>query len=340
VTLVGPSTHHYYSGMGPGLLSGIYRPAEVRFHVQKMAEDRGASFVCDAVEKVIPDSRDLILKSGENIRYDAVSFNTGSYIPRAKIPEKAAGIFPVKPIENLLKAQQAIVDRLPDKRLKLLVVGGGAAGAEISANLWRLVHDHEGSAQITLLAGSQFLASFPEKMRRLTKASLRGRHIDIVEGSFAEQVDAGRVVLKDGRQYEADFIFLTWGIKPSPLFKNSGLATGPDGGLLVNRFLQHVEYPQIFGGGDCIHFQVRPLDKVGVYAVRQNPILFHNLQAALNGGEMKAFVPGGAYLLIFNFGNGKGILWKKKIIWQGRLSFLLKDYIDRRFMKRFQVSGE
>jgi NADH dehydrogenase FAD-containing subunit len=26
VTLVGPSPYHYYSGMGPGMLSGIYPP--------------------------------------------------------------------------------------------------------------------------------------------------------------------------------------------------------------------------------------------------------------------------------------------------------------------------
>jgi NADH dehydrogenase FAD-containing subunit len=42
-----------------------------------------------------------------------------------------------------------------------------------------------------------------------------------------------------------------------------------------------VAYPEIFGGGDCISFEKKPLDKVGVYAVRQNPILYTNLLAAL-----------------------------------------------------------
>jgi hypothetical protein len=31
---------------------------------------------------------------------------------------------------------------------------------------------------------------------------------------------------------------------------------------------------------------------------------------------------------------------EKNWIWDGRLSFILKDYIDRKFMKQFQVSGE
>jgi NADH dehydrogenase FAD-containing subunit len=34
VTLISPSRYHYYSGMGPGMLSGIYRPQEVRFNIR------------------------------------------------------------------------------------------------------------------------------------------------------------------------------------------------------------------------------------------------------------------------------------------------------------------
>jgi NADH dehydrogenase FAD-containing subunit len=101
-----------------------------------------------------------------------------------------------------------------------------------------------------------------------------------------------------------------------------------------------VAYPDIFGGGDCISLEERSLAKVGVYAVRQNPILFHNLLAALEGGKMAVFKPQKDFLLIFNMGNGQGIFWKKNWVWENRFAFLLKDYIDRRFMRTFQVSGE
>jgi NADH dehydrogenase FAD-containing subunit len=340
VTLISLSTYHYYSGMGPGLLSRIYRPDQVRFHIKKMVEDRGASFVQDEVVKIDPESRDLFLKSGDKISFNVVSFNTGSYVPREGISESETNIFPVKPIENLLRAQRAILDLVPDKKLRLVVTGGGAAGAEISGNLWRLVQDSGGSARITLLAGRKFLSDFPEKMRRLTKSSLSRRNIEIIEGDRAKHFEKGRVILESGQEITADFIFLTWGIQPSRLFNNSGLPTGADGGLPVNAYLQNVTYPEIFGGGDCISFQEKSLDKVGVYAVRQNPILYHNLLAALSNKELKSFDPGGDYLLIFNLGDGRGIFWKKKMIWTGRLSFYLKDRIDRRFMKRFQVSGE
>jgi hypothetical protein len=45
-------------------------------------------------------------------------------------------------------------------------------------------------------------------------------------------------------------------------------------------------------------------------------------------------------MLIFNMGDGRGILRKKNFVYEGRLAFFLKDYIDRKFMRKFQVAGE
>jgi NADH dehydrogenase FAD-containing subunit len=105
----------------------------------------------------------------------------------------------------------------------------------------------------------------------------------------------------------------------------------------VNAYLQCIAYPDIFGGGDCIYFEPRPLDKVGVYAVRENPVLYANLMAALEGKPLQPFDPGGDYLLIFNLGGGKGVLKKKWLVLGGKPAFFIKDAIDRKFMKRFQA---
>jgi len=39
-TLISPSPYHFYSGMGPGLLSRTYRPQQARFHIAKMVRGR------------------------------------------------------------------------------------------------------------------------------------------------------------------------------------------------------------------------------------------------------------------------------------------------------------
>jgi hypothetical protein len=49
------------------------------------------------------------------------------------------------------------------------------------------------------------------------------------------------------------------------------------------------------------------------------------------------FDPGPEYLLIFNLGGGLGVLKKKQLIFGGRLAFIIKDYIDVKFMKKFQA---
>ena len=341
VTLVGPAVHHYYSGMGPGMLAGTYRPQEIRFNIQKMAQAGGARFLQGTVTKIIPTEKRLIIAPGKEISYDVVSFNTGSGVPLADLAIAGeAKIFTVKPIEQLLQAQQHIKERLKKKTHHIVIVGGGPAGLEITANLWRLAANLGGKARFSLVAGRRLMGDFPEKVRSLALKSFTGREIEVIEGTYLQEIQTSVALLKDGRMLPFDMIFLALGVQPSVLFKNSGLPTGPDGGLLVNEFLQSVAFPEIFGGGDCIYFQPQPLDKVGVYAVRENPILFHNLQAALEGRTRRRFKPGGAYLLLFNMGDDRAIFVKKQFVFEGRLAFWLKDYIDRRFMKKFQISGE
>ena len=339
VTLIGPSQYHYYSGMGPGVLSGIYAPQEVRFHVKKMAEDRGGSFVLGSVVRIDAESRILFLSSGEEVKYDAVSFNVGSYVP-ADSPNEMENVLTVKPIENLLRARQMILDLVSKGKPRIIVVGGGPSGLEIAGNIWRLLHDSGSTGQITLFAREKLLSRFPEKARHLAIESLVAREIEVFESTTVSSFDRGCAHLEDGREYPYDLALVAWGIRPSDLFRRSGLPTGEDGGLLVNEYLQSVGHTEIFGGGDCISFQGHPLDRVGVHAVRQNPILYHNLQAALEGKKLQSFKPNDIYLLLFNLGNGKAIYWRNTQVWSGRLLFAFKNYLDKRFMRTFQVSGE
>ena len=341
VTVISLSRYHYYSGMGPGLLAGTYRSQETRFHIKKMVEERGGYFVQGAVIRVDPGGRTLFLDSGEQIKYDAVSFNTGSSVPVERVAiDRGANVFTVKPIENLVKAQGLILDLIKTGDPRILVAGGGPAGVEIAGNVWRLVQDNGARPRITLLAGTKLLSGFPRRVPQLVRGSFKTRGIEVVEGSRVGRVEAGRAVLEDNREFAHDVVFLALGVRPSGLFRDSGLPTGEDGGLLVNTYLQSTAHPEIFGGGDCISLQGRPLAKVGVFAVRENPILYHNLMAVLEGGQLKAFDPGGIYLLIYNLGDGKGIFQRRNWVFDGGVAFRLKDHIDRKFMRRFQVSGE
>ncbi len=337
VTVVQPDEYHYYSGMGPGMLSKIYAPEEIRFATRRTVEKQGAGFVRAKATAILPQKKRVRLDNGQDLEYDVLSCNVGSAVPAVKGQGKSL-CFPVKPIASLLQVQKKTLQLLSQGQVRLGVIGGGPAALEVAGNLQRLVQDAGGKkAQVTLFAGRKFLANLKEPIRKLARKNFVRRGIEIVEPGYVGQLGPDTIELENGENYESDLTLLAVGVMPSPLFVDSGLRTGPDGGLLVNEYLQHPDYPEIFGGGDCIFFKNQPLDKVGVYAVRQNPILYHNLQASLNRNELKSFHPGGDYLLIYNLGDGTGIFSKGSLTFGGRPAFWIKDWIDRRFMKRFQV---
>jgi NADH dehydrogenase FAD-containing subunit len=341
VSLVSPAAYHYYSGMGPGMLGGTYSPGEIRFNVKSMTESAGGEFVSGSVTHIDAPRRVLHLDSGSELPFDVVSLNTGSSVALQSVTVKSQeNVFAVKPIINLLQARRRLVELARKATIRILVVGGGPAGLEIAGNTWKLSQDQGASAEITLVAGKELMANFPAQVRGLALKSLAARGIEVIEGAHLSTLEDGAAVLHDGRRLPYDVALLALGVKPASLFTDSGLATGKDGGMLVNEYLHAIDYPYIFGGGDCISFQNRPLDKVGVYAVRQNPILYHNLLGALEGRPLRPFQPQSDYLLIFNLGDGKGIFWKKNWVLNGRLAFILKNYIDRKFMRKFQISGE
>jgi NADH dehydrogenase FAD-containing subunit len=206
VTLISLYPYHYYSGMGPGLLSGIYKQEEVRFHVQKMVEDRGGTFVQGTVARVDPKRRVLFLNSGEEVRYDVVSFNVGSHVLADSAPVSDPNIYAAKPVQNLFKARRAILESGNMGELRLLVIGGGPSALEISGNLWKLVHDNGIAAKVTLLAGRKLLSRFPEKLRRLAMRSFKERGIEVTEGERVGRIVSGNAFLEDGRDYPFDFL--------------------------------------------------------------------------------------------------------------------------------------
>ena len=340
VTVVAPAPHHYYSGMGPGMLGGDYTPEEIRFNTQEMVQSRGARFLLGRAVKIDAPKRQVHLENGETLAYDVLSVNVGSVVEGDMTMAQGATLYPVKPIASLVRLKDAIRSRCEGETLRIAIAGGGPSSAEVAGNIRQLVSDHGGlSPLITIYSRGEFFGHFPEKIRAGVMGHLQTRGIQMVENDTVIQVEKESVRLASGRHAPADLVVLATGVHPSPLFADSQLPMGPDGGLSVNRYLQCSNHPEIFGGGDCIHFEEQPLKKVGVYAVRQNKILRDNLLARLEAKPLTPFSPGGSYLLIFNLGGHMGYLHKNGLTLKGRLAFHIKDYIDRHFMRTYQQPG-
>jgi NADH dehydrogenase FAD-containing subunit len=337
VTVVGPSEYHYYSGMGPGMLSGFYSAEDIRFATRHLVEKQGGAFVRDKAVRVDPEKNKVYLTSNATIEYDVVSFNAGSYVPQPQMTQNIENVYSVKPIETLLEVKGRLLEMTFQKKITIAVVGGGASAAEMAGNIWSLLQNQKYRPEIVVFGGHSFMSPFKGTVQDKARKILEDRRISIIEEGHVLALEPEKIIMASGTEHKADFVLLATGVKPSKIFADSDLPVGADNGLLVNAYLQSTEYKNMFGGGDCIYFQDNPLDKVGVYAVRQNPVLYHNLVASLEGGTSQSFDPGPDYLLIFNMGGGQGVFKKRMLKFHGKLAFWIKDYIDRTFMKKFQA---
>ena len=335
VTLVNPSPHLYYSGMATGVVSGVYAPEEDRIDVRRLVE-RGGSFVEGRIRRVRAEDRTLVLEDGRTVPYDAASFCLGS-TTALREAARYDDVLPVKPVENAAEINRLLRDWSGEGPMKLLVVGGGAAGCEVAANALALLERLGKRGEVTVAeGGSTLLEASPERARRSIGAYLERRGARVLMETEIVSFDPGRARTSDGRSLAYDLAVLAVGIDANGgVFRDSGLPVGPCGGLWVDRALRSVADARLFGGGDAVSFRGVGLPKLGVFAIRQGPVLCHNLQAVLRGEPLKEYVPQKRFLYVLNLGDGTGLAVYDRLVWRGRLAWRLKSRVDRGFMAEY-----
>ncbi|MBA2431176.1 MAG: FAD-dependent oxidoreductase [Chthoniobacterales bacterium] len=337
VTLIAPG-QFWYSGMGPGMVSRTYEPADDTVDVEALITRNGGTFLRDEVVRIDPAARQLHLRSGATVGYDALSLNVGSEVPMERIEGAAEFGLPVKPIKNLFDFREAMAAGGAARLRRIIVAGGGAAGAEVAANLWHLLAAHEPPDITVLHAGERLVEEATPKAAELVSRYLTSLGVKLLCGARAKTARPHELQLEDGRCLPFDHLLVAIGVRAPALLRESGLPCADDGSLRVNEHLQCTAHPEIFGAGDCVCFRERCLPRIGVYAVRQAPVLHGNLLAFLRGESLQVFKPQKRYLLILNLGDGTGLLTRGGFAARGRWAFWLKDWLDRRFVGRFQVT--
>ena len=335
ITLVTDNRYQTYSGMAPGILSGSNLPEELRFDLPALAQQGGGACVVERAVSLEPKRRLLFLASGPPLPYDLISFNIGSTlsVPESPLPDT---VTPVKPFANLLLFQERVKNLLAKGIPRLVIIGGGAAGVELAGNLERLVRHEGGRGYVTVVTGGRILERFPHGAGELARQSLEARNIQVMEGRRVVRAVDGGALLDNGELLPFQEALLATGIAPPPLFRSSALPVAEDGSLLVTDTLQCGEYPEILGGGDCISLTGRRLERVGLHAVREAPVIYANLTALLTGKRLIRFTPQSRYLQLLNLGDGTALFIRGNMVYRGKSALFLTEYLDSSFMRRYQ----
>ena len=335
LTLLTPRRTALYSGMLPGVVAGLYAPEAAEIDAAGLARAAGAEVVVGTATGLDLTRRRVFQGDAPPLAYDLLSLDIGS----GRNDGGISGVLPVKPIGGLLAGLAAMQARLAaGGQGRVAVVGGGAAGVELSLALARCL---PWSSSLTLLtAAADILPGFPPAARRCLRASLAGRGVGLLTDARVVANGPGGLQLADGRSVAADAVLWATAASPPGWLAGSGLALDADGFVRVDDTLRATGREDVFAAGDVSVFDSRPLPRSGVYAVRAAPLLAANLRAAATGRRLRQWRPQRHNLYILSTSDGSAVAVRGGLTLAGGWAWRLKDRLDRRFVARLNTIAQ
>ncbi len=339
LTLIDPGAF-WYSGLATGMLAGQYDAPADQVDPARLIQAGGGAFLRDRLIQVDPGRRLALLASGDALQYDCLSLNIGSEVDTHPIPGADEHAWTVKPIRNLWRLRTQLEERLrtPSTRPpRIVIVGAGPTGCEVAACSAALARRCGRKAEVVLVSrADSILTGFPPGAAQAMRDALTRRGVEILTGSTVQRIEAGPVILDDGRRLRADLTLVATGLRAPRVLEHFGVPLGREGAVRVKPTLQSTGDDRIFAAGDCASLEGHSLPQLGVFGVRQAPVLRHNLVAGLLGRQLQSYRPQKRWLMILNLGDGSALAIYGRFHWRGRLSFRVKDWIDRRFLAQYR----
>ncbi|HEY8569093.1 NAD(P)/FAD-dependent oxidoreductase [Microbulbifer sp.] len=142
----------------------------------------------------------------------------------------------------------------------IAIVGGGATGVELAAELVDAVHEmghygriKNGDLKVTLIeAGPHLLPALPPRLGNSSAKELTNLGVRVLTGTQVAEANANGFVTKDGEEIPADIRVWAAGVKaPDFLQQLDGLALNRQNQIEVEATLRSKSDPNIFALGDC-----------------------------------------------------------------------------------------
>ncbi|MFD1344482.1 NAD(P)/FAD-dependent oxidoreductase [Litorisediminicola beolgyonensis] len=264
-------------------------------------------------EPLLDEDGEVILDRHE-IRYDYLVLAIGGISNDFGIPgvrehamflehRRQADAFRKRLLNRCLRVNEQR-ERGEDAKLKICIVGGGATGVELSAELFNAAKGlrtygletfDEDALEVRLLeAGPRILPALKEDLSETAAEELRALGIEVKTGAMVTEVEAGRVHVKDEGVIEADMILWAAGVRGEyEVPEMSDLETDRIARFVVRPTLQTTNEDRIFAIGDCAHCELpgrdAPVPPRAQSAHQMASHVFANLSRLMEGKPLTDF---------------------------------------------------
>ncbi len=325
VTMIAKEPRNWYSGMASSWIEGIYSEEDISIDLKTQADAYNIPLVIGEVQSVDFQSKKLFLKNGDSFSYELASFDIGSLTTLPKESADWPSWYPVKPFSSLSEFQHRKTDG------QLIVMGSGAAAMELAVALGNGSQNTDPVLLLTYPTG--LMRGHPERVRRsVIKQMAKAGRVSILSDAIVS-IEAKRIQTVH-HDCACDMVLIATGPVAPPLFQHSGFTTDNKGYLLVHDTLQSLTSPHVFGAGDCVAIQGKTLEKTGVHAIRQAPVLLANLKAAMNEGMLKPYRTTKHHLAIFSTGGRTAVMQYGSLVLSGKIAWCIKHWIDWSYMQK------
>ena len=345
LTVVCRDTHTPYSGMLPGYIAGHYSYDDVHIDLRRLAGFAGARFYGEEVVGLDRAARKILCRNRPPIAYDLLSINVGATPMLGNVPGAAEHVVPVKPINAFNLRWLALLERVVRHPgpMNIAVVGAGAGGVELTlamqhrlCNELRAIGRDPGGLTFHLFdSGDGILPTHNAPVRAAFGKVLAERGVVLRTNAKVEHVSERHLCTSGGFELEADEIVWVTRATGAPWLRDTGLALDDSGFIEVRDTLQTVTDPDVYAAGDIAAVVNQPREKAGVFAVRQGPPLAENLRRAVEGRPPVAYRAQRHWLALISTGDQYAVASRGPMHFQGAWVWRWKDWIDRRFMRKF-----
>jgi NADH dehydrogenase len=195
-------------------------------------------------------------------------------------------------------------DPASDASVRVDIVGGGATGVELAAELYNAagalrhygleVFD-ESRLKVTLIeAGPRILPALPETLAAAAHKELEVLGVRVCTNTPVVEATPDGMITQGGEFIAADLRVWAAGVKAPDLLRDLGLETTRNNQLVVGPTLQTTRDPRIFAIGDCAYFvpegETRPVPPRAQAAHQMAATCFRNLVASVAGKPLETFV--------------------------------------------------
>lgn len=283
VTLVEKSRTHIWKPLLHAIAAGGMRRSQ--HELNYLAQARWHNFTCrlgalagiDRVRREVQiaatvDDEGREVTPQRSFPYDTLVIAVGSVTNDFGTPGAAEFAVPLETPEQATRFNKRMVNAClranaqPEPvrpgQLHVAIIGAGATGTELAAELHRTVRevvafgmtriDPARDVKIILIeAAPRILPALPERMSASTKELLGTLGVEVRTGAKVSEVRADGVVLDGGEVIPSELVVWSAGVKGPDFLADLGLEVNRINQLVVEQTLQTTRDPNIFAIGDC-----------------------------------------------------------------------------------------